>query len=215
MHQGKVVSSRFEHEFPKVFWGVCLFVTYACEISIKATITFLYFKWQGTIWEWKKNPVGSLGEQQFALSVFVKFNILSGYFTWQRIRNIPRTMQILQISLSLFVNWQPSRSQLETPASDWLFKLFLDEDKIIYNNLIYKHNLYIHSYNIVFSLFATDRIEGIQDRSIVSYISTVSVQVSQFRFGFIIDSETWCMGGLPVCDLQTCIISERTFSFLL
>lgn len=121
----------------------------------------------------------------------------------------------LSLSLSLFVNWQPSRSQLETPTSDLLFKLFLDEDKIIYNNLIYKHNLYIHSYNIVFSLFATDRIEGIQDRSIVSYISTVSVQVSQFRFGFIIDSETWCMGGLPVCDLQTCIISERTFSFLL
>ena len=54
-----------------------MFVTYACEISIKATITFLYFKWQGTICEWKKNPVGSLGEQQFALSVFVKFNILS------------------------------------------------------------------------------------------------------------------------------------------
>ena len=68
----------------KFFRGVCLFVTYACEISIKATITFLYFKWQGTIWEWKKNPVGSLREQQFALSVFVKFNILSGHFTWQR-----------------------------------------------------------------------------------------------------------------------------------
>ena len=33
MHQGKAVSSRFELEFPIVFWGVCLFVTHTCEIK--------------------------------------------------------------------------------------------------------------------------------------------------------------------------------------
>ena len=33
MHLGKAVSSRFKLEFPIVFWGVCLFVTHACEIK--------------------------------------------------------------------------------------------------------------------------------------------------------------------------------------
>ena len=70
----QVVSSRFEHEFPKVFWGVCLFVTYACEISIKATITFLYFKWQGTIWEWRATIC-------FVSVCKVQYFV---HFTWQR-----------------------------------------------------------------------------------------------------------------------------------
>ena len=33
MHLGKAVSSRFELEFPIVFWGVYLFVTHTCEIK--------------------------------------------------------------------------------------------------------------------------------------------------------------------------------------